>query len=78
MNGLDTSLEGLSRAQAAFDQAADNIARSPSANPQNPQDQVSVSDEMVALLNSRNDYEANLKSLDAGKELQKKLLDLIG
>jgi flagellar basal body rod protein FlgC len=33
---------------------------------------------MVALMQSRNDYEANLKSLQTGNQMQKTLLDLIG
>ena len=79
MNGLDSPLEGLSRAQVSFDRAADKIAKSSSVNPQNrQQDQVSLSDAMVALMNARNDYEANLKSLGTSNEMTRKLLDLMG
>ncbi len=78
MNGLDGPLEGLARAQASFDLAADKIAKSPLVNSQNPKDQVSLSDNMVALMNARNDYEANLKSLKTGNEMTKKLLDVLG
>lgn len=76
MVGLSAPLEGLSRAQTSFDSAAAKIAVS--LDSPNPQDQVSLSDQMVALMQSRNDYEANLKSLQTGNQMQKTLLDLIG
>jgi flagellar basal body rod protein FlgG len=76
--GLSAPLEGLSRAQASFDSAAAKIAQPISLDSPNPQDQVSLSDQMVALMQSRNDYEANLKSLQTSNQMQKTLLDLIG
>jgi len=78
MNTIDGPLQGLSSAQANFDRAANNIAQSPIVSSNNPQDQVSLSDEAVALLNARNDYEANLHSLDAASRLSQKLLDALG
>jgi len=33
---------------------------------------------MVALLNSKNDYEANLQSLKTSNEMTQKLLDILG
>ena len=78
MIGLSAPLEGLSRAQASFDSAAAKIAQPISLDSPNPQDQVSLSDQMVALMQSRNDYEANLKSLQTSNQMQKTLLDLIG
>jgi flagellar hook protein FlgE len=78
MVGLSAPLEGLSRAQASFDHAAANIARPVSIDSQAPQDQVSMSDQMVALLEAKNSYEANLKTLQTGNQMQKTLLDLIG
>jgi flagellar hook-associated protein FlgK len=78
MNPLDGPLEGLARAQTSFDRAADNIAKSPLVNSQSPADQVSLSDNMVALMNARNDYEANLKSLKTSNEMTQKLLDVLG
>jgi flagellar hook protein FlgE len=78
MNPLDGPLEGLARAQASFDRAADNIAKSTLVNSQSPGDQVSLSESMVALINARNDYEANLKSLKTSDEMTKKLLDVLG
>ena len=49
MIGLSAPLEGLSRAQASFDSAAAKIAQPVSLDSPNLQDQVSLSDQMVAL-----------------------------
>ena len=78
MVGLSAPLEGLSRAQTRFASAAAKIAQPVSLDSPNPQDQVSLSDQMVALMQSRNDYEANLKSLQTGNQRQKTLLDVSG
>jgi hypothetical protein len=78
MNALDGPLQGLSSAEASFNSAAEKVSKSFVADPQHPQDQVSISDAMVALLNSKNDYEANLKSLKVGNEMTKRLLDVLG
>ena len=78
MVGLDTALHGLVRSQSSFDQAAAKIAREPfSSEQQNPQNQASLADDMVALMLARNSYEANLKTVQTGNEMQKKLLDLL-
>ena len=78
MSGFDSALQGLGRAQASFDRAAERIAQPISLTPENPQDQVSLSDEMVALINARNDYEANLQTVKTADQMQKKLLDALG
>jgi flagellar hook-associated protein FlgK len=81
MAGISSGLEGLARAQASFERTAAKIAQPTSVNPQNQpnqQDQVSLSDEMVALMQARNDYQANLKTLQTGDQIQKTLLHLLG
>ena len=78
MVGLDSALQGLGRAQASFDRAAQGIAQPISLSPENPQDQVSLSGEMVALMTARNDYEANLRIVKTAETMQKKLLDVLG
>ena len=78
MNAVDGPIQGLVRAEASFDSAAEKINKSFVVDSQNPQDQVSLSDAMVALLNSKNDYEANLQSLKTGNEMTKRLLDVLG
>lgn len=78
MVGLSAPLEGLSRAQASYDTAAAKIAQPVSPDAPNQQDQVSLSDQMIALMQSRNAYEANLKTVQTGYQMQKTLLDLMG
>ena len=75
MVNLDTSLQGLNSAQNAFDQAATKVAQA--YEPNEPVDQVSLSDAMVSLLQASTDYQANLKSLEAGEQLQKSLLNIL-
>ena len=78
MNVLTGPIQGLASAEASFNSAAEKISKSFVVDPQNSQDQVSLSDAMVALLNSKNDYEANLQSLKTGNEMTQKLLDILG
>jgi flagellar hook protein FlgE len=78
MIGLDSALEGLGRAQRTFDRAAQRIAQPISLAPENSQDQVSLSDAMVALMTARNDYEPNLRTVQTADKMQKTLLDLLG
>ncbi len=79
MVGLDSELQGLAQSQASFEHAAGRIARMPfSSGSQNPQDQGSLSDELVALIQARNDYEASLRTLKTANEMQKTLLNVLG
>ena len=78
MVGLDSTLQGLDRSQSSFDQAAAKIARGSLATElQNPQDPASLADDMVALIVARNNFEANLKTIQTGDEMQRKSLDLL-
>lgn len=76
MVSLDTPLQGLNRAQESFDQAASKVAQ-PISPSQPQQDTVSLSDAMVSMLQASNDYQANLKSLEAGNQMQKSLLNIL-
>jgi len=76
MVSLDTPLQGLTRAQESFDQAASKVAQ-PIEPSQPQQDEVSLSDAMVSMLQAANDYQANLKSLEAGNQMQKSLLNIL-
>jgi len=73
---MDTPLQGLSRAQESFDQAASKVAQPIELN-QPQQDQVSLSDAMVSMMQASTDYQANLKSLEAGNQMQKSLLNIL-
>jgi flagellar basal body rod protein FlgC len=78
MVGLDTALQGLSRSLDSFSHAADRIAEFPaSVDPQHPQDEVSLSDEMVALMVARNGYQANLNIIRTADEMDRALLNIL-
>jgi flagellar hook-associated protein FlgK len=75
--GITQSLQGLQRAEAQFNQAAQNIAREPtSSTPQG--DRVDLSAELVALLDAKNNFEANTKALKVGDEMTQTLLKAVG
>jgi flagellar hook-associated protein FlgK len=76
MVGLDTALQGLSRSLDSFSHAADRIAQFPASVDQQ-QDQVSLSDEMVALLVARNGYQANLNIIRTADDLDRALLNIL-
>jgi len=74
MLGLLPALDGLLHASAQFDQAASRIARAPVA----PADSVDLSAAAVALLQSRNNFEANSKVMQVADEMEKTLINSIG
>lgn len=75
MIGFNTSLEGLSRSETQFNQAAQQIALS--STPQG-QDTVSLSDAAVQLLQAKNNFDANTKAIKAEGQMDKYLLNAIG
>ncbi len=80
MDGLSQiGLQGLASSQAQFDTAARQVARAPLADlNQGPQgDQVDLSTAAVALLDSRNSFDANIKVLKTSDEMQKTLINMI-
>jgi Flagellar basal body rod FlgEFG protein C-terminal len=76
MQVMYTALGGLQQAEGVVNQAASKIAHLsfPAAN---PQDQVSLSDQAVALLEGKTSFEANLGSIKVADEMQKSTLSLI-
>ena len=68
---LSSALEGMSRAEMQLNKAAVDVARA-------PVDTVDLSAAMVALLESRNSFEANTKVFRVAADMQKSLLNLIG
>jgi flagellar hook protein FlgE len=69
--GTIQSVQGLQRAEAQFNQVAQKIAQPPS-------DTVDLSAQAVALIETKNSFEANLKALKVGDELTQTLLKAIG
>jgi flagellar hook protein FlgE len=69
--GMIQSATGLQRAEGQLSQAAQAIA-----TPQG--DSVDLSAQAVALIQAKNNFEANLKALQVGDEMTKDLLKSIG
>lgn len=74
--GMIQSLQGMQNAETQFNQAAANIAQWPGSNTQ-PVDQVSLSDQAVALIQSKNSFEANVQAFKVGDEMTQTLLKSI-
>jgi flagellar hook protein FlgE len=79
MADFSIPLAGMSQASSNFDQAAARIARSPlcSTSAQIPGDTVDLSHEMVALLQAKNDFEANTKTVRVIDDMARSTLDMI-
>jgi flagellar hook protein FlgE len=69
--GMIQSATGMQRAEGQLNQAAQDIAA-----PQG--DSVDLSAQAVALIQAKNNFEANLKTLQIGDEMTKTLLKSIG
>jgi flagellar basal body rod protein FlgG len=89
MNLTPIGLDGLKRAEDKLEKAAKELSRLPlsaglsdasgaAAVPTALADEVSLSDSMVALLEARHSYEANLKLIETSDELTAHAIDLIG
>ncbi len=73
---FSVSLEGLNKAAGRVQQAANNIAAA--TDPANNTDTLDLSTAMVALMEGRNAFAANIKTIQAQDEVQKSLLNLFG
>ncbi len=69
---MKVSLEGLAQAEALLDRSAQRIARS--TFNATGEDTVSLSDEMVALIEARTGFQANVKAVQTADEMNKSLL----
>ena len=69
--GMIQSVTGMQRAEGQLNQAAQAIA-----TPQG--DSVDLSAQAVALIQAKNNFEANLKTLQIGDEMTKTLLKAVG
>ena len=76
MIGFATSLEGLAKSEAQFNQAAQQVAHVQVAA--TGQDTVDLSAAAVALIQSRNSFDANTKAIKVGDEMEQYLLNAIG
>jgi len=73
---LTSALEGLSRSEAQFNQAAQSIARAPLSA--GPTDTVDLSTAAVALLTARNNFEANTQIIKISDQLEQTLINSLG
>ena len=79
MVGMTEALQGLARSEAQFNGAAQRIAQFPvSQSPSGQADQVDLSAEAVAVIQSRNSFEANTKVIQVADAMDKTLLNAIG
>jgi len=69
---LSSALEGMSRAETQLNKAATDIARAPGS------DIVDLSASTVALMESRNNFEANTKVFKVADDMSKVLLNVVG
>lgn len=77
--GSVSSLQGMQNAEDQFNQAAQNIAQWPSSpTSPTPQDTVDLSQQAVALIQSKNSFEANTAAFKVGDEMTQTLLNVIG
>lgn len=71
-------VEGIRRAESSFNTAAAKIVQAPlAAADQAGGDTVDLSAEMVALMESRNQFAANLKTLQVGDRMAQATLDIL-
>lgn len=79
MADFSIPLAGMSRASSDFDHAAARIARSsvPTASAASPGDSVDLSQDVVALLQAKNDFEANTKTVHVLDDMARSTLDMI-
>jgi len=75
---LAIPLNGLNRAGAALDRAASCLAQAPLSVQEPPQDVIELSPAMVAMLEARNSYIANLRAAKSMDESQRLLLAQLG
>ncbi|MEO7649536.1 MAG: hypothetical protein ABIZ80_03645 [Bryobacteraceae bacterium] len=76
MGILDGALQGLQRAQEAVEKSANRIAQLPLSIEQGGPDEVSLSDEAVALLQAKTAFEASAKVLHTEAAIEKHLIDV--
>jgi hypothetical protein len=77
MDILGIAQQGLDQAQGQFDQTARQIAQTSLNMGPPPADSVSLSDEAVSLISTKNDYETNLSVAHVADEMQQSTLNLL-
>jgi len=76
--GQTQALQGLQSSEAQFNRVAASIAQAPFSSSAPQGDRVDLSTQAVALIQSRNSFEANIKALKVDDQMQQTLLNVIG
>jgi len=74
MQIIGTALGGMQQASSTLEKAAGKIAKA--ADPA-AQDQISLSSEMIALIDARNQFQTNARVIQTGDDMQKTMLNLL-
>ena len=77
MSTSGVSLQGIQNAESLLNTTAARIAN-PTPSTGQGGDAVSLSSNMVALIQAKTDMAANLKALQVSEDMQKTLLDVLG
>ena len=75
--GTISAVQGMQRAEAQLNQAAQNIAQGPSSFSASQGDTVDLSAQAVALIQAKNSFEANTAAFKVGNEMTQALLKAI-
>ena len=76
MVGFTTALQGLASSEADFNRAADKVARVQVAA--TGQDTIDLSAAAVALIQSKNNFDANTKVIKVADDMEQSLLNAVG
>lgn len=79
MDIFSIGLQGLNQAQGQLEKSASDIAHSSiaaSSTTTEPVDTVDISEAMISMLSAKTTFEANLKTIEVGKELAKTVIDI--
>lgn len=78
MSVVQAGLEGLRQAETRLEKASLRLAQLPFSITGEPQDVVDISAEAVALLTAKNQFQASLKLMESGADLERATLDILG
>jgi flagellar hook protein FlgE len=77
MDAISSALSGLNAAESKLDQTARRLSQIGAVD-NVPTDTVDLASEMVNLMTAKLQFQANLKSLEAGNEMAKHTIDILG
>ena len=78
MGVMQAGLAGLRQAETRLERASSKLAQLPFSITGEPQDIVDISAEAVALLTAKNQFQASLKVIESGADLERATLDILG